>query len=253
LRLSALRGRFGALRFLLALPLLFAAAAWAHEFTLEALVSAFLKVEGREAHLVVRAPLYLFKAVRFPVRGVEVDVEHSGDAMHRALAALQAAVVVTENGRRLQASTASGRLALPSDRSFDVYERAAAHVAAPVEPDTRIVVFTAAALDTSKCRADVEVVELDRGEFTLTTALRHLREHHQVRTLLCEGGPTLLGALLQESLVHELFLTLAPKLTGGGTGPPLSSGPELAELQQLQLQWLLERAGSLYLRYALAG
>ena len=49
------RRRFAAWRALaLALPLLAAAAAWAHEFTLEALVSAFFKVEQKEARLVVR-------------------------------------------------------------------------------------------------------------------------------------------------------------------------------------------------------
>jgi len=193
LRLSKLRRRFGALRLLLALPLLLAAAAWAHEFTLEALVSAFFKVEGREAHLVVRVPLYLFKAVRFPVRGVEVDVEHSGDAMDRALAALQAAVVVTENGRRLQASTASGRLTLPSDRSFDVYGRAAAHVAAPVEPDTRIVV------DQGYVDAHlVYPIESPDARFALATsagqeigtklAIRFLGPHGEDRAVLVKSG-----------------------------------------------------------------
>ena len=37
--------------------------------------------------------------------------------------------------------------------------------------------------------------------------------------------------------------------TGGGSGPPLTSGPELAVPLGLRLQWVLERAGSLYLRY----
>ena len=133
--------RFGTLRALaIAAPLLWAAVAWAHEFTLEALMNAFFKVEQKEAHLVVRAPLYLFKSVRFPIKGVEVDVEHSDDAIQRALAALQHDVIVAANGRPLQASRASGRLSLPSDRSFATYEAAARHVATAVEPDTRIVV-----------------------------------------------------------------------------------------------------------------
>jgi riboflavin-specific deaminase-like protein len=119
------------------------------------------------------------------------------------------------------------------------------------EPEARIVVFTSTELDISDCDAAVEVVPLDPGEMTLTTALRHLRTDHEIRALLCEGGPTLFGALLQEGLVHELFLTLAPKLTGGGAGPTASSGPELPALCPLQVRWLLERAGSLYLRYGL--
>jgi len=193
LRLNALRGRFGAVRLLLALPLLVAAAAWAHEFTLEALVSAFFKVEVREAHLVIRVPLYLFKAVRFPVRGVEVDVEHSGDALQRALAALQGAVVVTEDGHRLQASATSGRLALPSDRSFDSYERAAAHVAAPVEPDTHIVV------DQGYVDAHlVYPIDSSDARFALATsagqeigtklAIRFLGPHGEDRAVLVKSG-----------------------------------------------------------------
>ena len=63
----------------------------------------------------------------------------------------------------------------------------------------------------------------------MTTVLRHLRSDYGVRTLLCEGGPTLFGALLTEDVVDELFLTLAPKLAGGGSGPTITSGPELAE------------------------
>ena len=71
-----------------------------------------------------------------------------------------------------------------------------------------------------------------------------------MRSLLCEGGPTLMGALLHERLVDETFLTLAPQLAGGGTGPTMSSGPALADPAGLELTWALERNGSLYLRYA---
>jgi 5-amino-6-(5-phosphoribosylamino)uracil reductase len=74
-----------------------------------------------------------------------------------------------------------------------------------------------------------------------------------VRSLLCEGGPTLFGALLHERVVDELFLTLSPKLTGGGTGPTISSGPELMNPRGMSIEWLLERNGSLYLRYRVAG
>jgi hypothetical protein len=112
----------------------------AHEFTLDVVMNAFAKVDANEAHLVIRAPLYLFKAAKFPVRGTEVDVEHANAALDRALAGLQKGLTLTEDGRPLTARSANARLALPSDRSFDDYERAARHVAMPVEGDTRIVV-----------------------------------------------------------------------------------------------------------------
>jgi hypothetical protein len=214
--------------FLLAAALVAASAAWAHEFTLEALVSAFFKVEGKEAHLVIRAPLYLFKAIRFPVRGIEVDVEHSNEAMQRALDALQQGVVVTEDGRPLRASAASGRLALPSDRSFDTYDRATAHVAAPVEPDTRIVV------DQGYVDAHIVYpIESQDAVFALATsagkeigtklAIRFLGPHGEDRAVLVKSGsgrvelnPSLLGAAsgfvalgiahIATGLDHLLFL-----------------------------------------------
>jgi riboflavin biosynthesis pyrimidine reductase len=120
------------------------------------------------------------------------------------------------------------------------------------EPEARVIVFIAADAvpDVSGCSASVELVRLDPAELTLTTALRKLREDHDVSSLLCEGGPTMFGALAREHLVDELFLTLVPKLTGGGEGPAITSGPELPELQSMTLAWALERAGSLFLRYA---
>jgi riboflavin-specific deaminase-like protein len=117
------------------------------------------------------------------------------------------------------------------------------------EPDANVVVFTTPDAPEPRCAACVTTVRLDPGELTLTTALRRLRADHGVRSLLCEGGPTLMGALLHEGLVDELFLTLAPLLAGGGDGPTMTSGPALADPAGLQLVWTLERAGSLYLRY----
>jgi 5-amino-6-(5-phosphoribosylamino)uracil reductase len=123
------------------------------------------------------------------------------------------------------------------------------------EPEARIVVFTSAVTrpDLRGCAAQVDLISLDPATMTLTTALRMLRSDYGVGSLLCEGGPTLFGALLHERLVDELFLTIAPKLTGGGSGPAISAGPELPELQRLELIWALERHRSLFLRYAISG
>ena len=123
------------------------------------------------------------------------------------------------------------------------------------EPEARVIVFTGehdglrARLDG--CPAQVELCELAPAELTLSAALTRLRTDYGVRTLLCEGGPTVFGALLAEGLADELFLTLAPKLTGGGHGPTITNGPELAEPAELRLRWLLERDESLFARYAI--
>jgi riboflavin-specific deaminase-like protein len=120
------------------------------------------------------------------------------------------------------------------------------------EPEARVAVFTSSDVALDGVRAQVELVRLDPGELTFINVMRHLRAERGVRSLLCEGGPTLFGALVRESVVDELFLTLAPKLTGGGHGPAISSGPELPQPAELRLIWALERADSLYLRYRLS-
>src|SRR5205823_3379934 len=74
------------------------------------------------------------------------------------------------------------------------------------DPDSRVVVFAPSDLDTAGLAAQVDVVRLDPGELTLTTMMRRLRADFAVRSLLCEGGPILFGALLREALVDELFL-----------------------------------------------
>lgn len=119
------------------------------------------------------------------------------------------------------------------------------------EPEARVVVFAPTEIDLDAFAAQLTLVRLDPGEMTLSTVMRILRTEHDVRLLLCEGGPTLFGALLHEQLVDELFLTLAPKLTGGGTGSAITAGAELAEPAALVPVWLLERGGAIYARYAL--
>jgi riboflavin biosynthesis pyrimidine reductase len=85
------------------------------------------------------------------------------------------------------------------------------------------------------------------GRVDLSNLLRSLREEG-VRALLCEGGPTLHGALQASGLVDELFLTIAPKLAGGES-PRILEGVALPAPQGLELAWLLEHDGELFARY----
>jgi len=147
--------------------------------------------------------------------------------------------------RRVQAGREPEPLACLVTRSGDVPTEA------PIfsEPEARIAVFGPEAMELGPMAAQVQVVRLDPGELTLTTVMRRLRWDFGIRSLLCEGGPTLFNSLLQERLVDEMFLTLAPKLSGGGNAPSVTSGPELPELSRLALVWTLEHDDSLYLRY----
>ena len=83
----------------------------------------------------------------------------------------------------------------------------------------------------------------------MTSALEILRDRYGVRSVLCEGGPTVFGALLGEDLMDELFLSLAPRIAGGGDAPTIVEGMPLAELMELELVWVLEAEGELFMRY----
>ncbi len=85
-----------------------------------------------------------------------------------------------------------------------------------------------------------------RGKADLPALLHSLREE-DVKALLCEGGPTLHGALQAAGLVDDLFLTIAPKLVGG-IAPRILEG-DLPGLEPLELAWLLEEGGELFARY----
>jgi 5-amino-6-(5-phosphoribosylamino)uracil reductase len=117
------------------------------------------------------------------------------------------------------------------------------------EPEAEVVVFSPrAALVTG--RATVHEEPYDATSATpMRDVLTTLRRRYDIRLLLCEGGPTLFSGLLREGLVNELFLTLAPKLAGGGDGPRITGGQALAEPARLQLLNLMERDGSLFARY----
>jgi hypothetical protein len=117
-----------------------AGSAVAHEFKLDALMSAFVKIDADKAHLVIRAPLYLFKSARFPVKGAEIDVGRSAAAVERAVAGLAQDVQLFENGAPLAPSSATGRLSLPSNRSFQSYAGAVEHVEAAPEQGVGIVI-----------------------------------------------------------------------------------------------------------------
>ena len=74
-------------------------------------------------------------------------------------------------------------------------------------------------------------------------------------TLLCEGGPLLIGQLLRDGLLDELFLTVAPVLAGRRRGrrrPGLVDGVELLPRQREDLELLAVRqhGSTLLLRYA---
>jgi len=56
----------------------------------------------------------------------------------------------------------------------------------------------------------------------LAAALHTLRDKYKIRTVACEGGPTLFRSLLERGLVDQLNLTIAPYMFGGAKAPTLT-------------------------------
>jgi riboflavin biosynthesis pyrimidine reductase len=78
-----------------------------------------------------------------------------------------------------------------------------------------------------------------------------LRAEYGVRSILCEGGPTLNEALFRGGLVDELFLTVSPQLVGGVAPLTILNGTELDPPPQLGLVSLAEGGGDLLFRWRL--
>jgi riboflavin-specific deaminase-like protein len=94
----------------------------------------------------------------------------------------------------------------------------------------------------------IEYLRFDGAAVDMARLLRELRERG-VRSILCEGGPTLNAELLRAGGVDELFLCLAPKLAGEPDAPTMVSGV-LHEPAEMELVWLLESDSCLFMRYA---
>lgn len=62
----------------------------------------------------------------------------------------------------------------------------------------------------------------DPEHVDLAGMLHTLRAKYKIRTVACEGGPTLFRSLLERGLVDQLNLTITPYLFGGVNAPTLT-------------------------------
>ncbi len=197
-------------------------------------------ISGRSAPLSDPGDRALFHALRETVDAVmagtqTLRVERYGRVIKSAEA----------RSRRVARGLSPEPLALVVSRSGQVpYE-----IPLFSEPDAHIVEFTGATAPRPVA-AHRDLISLVPDEITLKRVMHQLRTRFAVRTVLCEGGPTLFGSLVAEDLVDELFLTLSPQLVGGEENPAVVSGPPLPQPAGLRLRWVLERENSLFLRFA---
>jgi len=127
----------------------------------------------------------------------------------------------------------SGRLALPGDLPL------------LNEPDQAVVIATGAEHSLADAHAGIDYVRVGDD---LPRLMVQLYERG-VRSVLCEGGPTLNSFLFAASLVDELFLTMNPKVVGGAAALTIVAGRELVEPVELDLVSVAEAEGELFTRW----
>lgn len=129
----------------------------------------------------------------------------------------------------------SGRLNLPADLPIIT------------DPGQRVLVATGS---EDVIPGVAEQVEYARVGDDLQRLFALLAERG-VRSVLCEGGPTLNSHLLAAGLVDELFLTMSPQLVGGSHALTIVAGRPLVEPVTLAPVTIAEAGGDLFTRWRL--
>ena len=115
------------------------------------------------------------------------------------------------------------------------------------EPEQRVLVFSEEPVEApGKADAQVQVAVVDDAR--PVAVLERLRADFGIRSVLSEGGPTLLASLIADEVLDELFLTIAPLVAGAGEKPVVDGQP-IGEPAPFTIRWLLEDDGHLFLRY----
>jgi riboflavin biosynthesis pyrimidine reductase len=148
--------------------------------------------------------------------------------------------------RREAAGLAGDPTAVLLSRSLDVPWEAGLFA----DASQPVLVYTAtdAEGELPDTAAPVEVVRLP--DPSPTAMLADLRARG-IAALLSEGGPTLNSAMLGSGLVDELFLTIAPQITGEPGAIRIVEGDGLAAPLRGRPIWVLRARGELFLRYAI--
>ena len=157
---------------------------------------------------------------------------------------------LVRNPERVARREAAGLAPTPAlvllSRSFDIPWGAPLFEAA----DQPVVIYSGAGGEPPEVAAPVEVVPME--DPAPEAVMADLRARG-VRSLLCEGGPTLNSALLEAGVVDELFLTISPLLAGAPEAPRIVEGMGLPEPAALRLAWVLRHGDELFLRYGVGG
>lgn len=143
---------------------------------------------------------------------------------------------------RLAIVTGTGDLD-PSLKAFDV----------PSDDPTPLVLAAAEADQAALARLETANIEVARLPVADTPGTLNARAvvaalvERGLRRIVCEGGPRVNQALLQADLIDEVFLTIAPALTGGPAQRIIHGSQQF--LREMTLISAFEYSGDLLLRY----
>ena len=190
-----LKDRFGVISALTVALLLAGSQVAAHDLPTNTMMNAFVKVEPHQLHLVVRVPLDLLRGVSLPLKGNLYDLAAARPGTQATVNSLAEGLPIWENGVRLVPSSKTGRLTLPSDRSFEGYDRAVENTELPVDQSTGIY-YGQGFLDAhyiypiSSPKSVFKIqtlVAADLGSITKLT-VRYVEPNHSIRALIVTGG-----------------------------------------------------------------
>jgi len=199
---------------LLAMTLALARTASSHEIPSHVRVQAFLEPRGDRMLLLVRVPLAAMRDMSVPMNPLGYLDLTRVDSVLRDAAILWIAdyVELYEEGERLvDPEIAAARVSLPSDRSFDDYESALAHVRGPPLPPETEIYWAQGLLDVLfEYR-----IESDQSEFTINpglerlgmsvvNVLRFIQPDGSVRTFDFIGNP---GLIRLDPAWHQAFFS----------------------------------------------
>ncbi len=96
-----------------------------------------------------------------------------------------------------------------------------------------------------------ELVVFTRESGDLAELWSELRARYPSGLIVCEGGPTLLGLVVERGLLNQMVLGLSPHLVGGDTDKRVieHAGPLTRDLELLALA---TAGGFLFLRYGIS-
>jgi hypothetical protein len=175
----------------------------AHEIPVSVHVLAFLRPSGDRLTVLLRLPLVSMRDFNFPMRdAVLLDVSRTAPILPDAARMwVIPALAVYEDDRRLGEPVVRAlRLSLPSDRSFETYETARAHLLGPPLPDDVTVPVTDVLFDvmleypiaSEGSRFSVDP-QFARFGLRVRTTLRHVVEGGTERALHFAGDPGLVN------------------------------------------------------------